>query len=173
MISESTANTILDVGVHVFAWYLALFAFYYQNVKKMQAGEKKAISMQTAGLLTAANQTFPQTFNLQKIDAFGMRLIADSKTAETGNNNKKVMNIHLAIIGASLIILIGFYFWFSKGLGINIHLKKIMIENIIILVVMFGIESYFLINVFPNFPLVKPTFANDTALDRLKSKLGK
>jgi hypothetical protein len=172
MISDSVANTILDVGVHVFAWYLALFAFYYQNVKKGQDGEKQAISMQTAGLLTAANETFPKTFELDKIEAFGNRLITDSKTAGTGNNNKKVMILHLSIIGAFLIILIGIYFWFSMGLGVSIHLKKIIIENVLVLIVMFGIESYFLMNVFPNFPLVKPTFANDTALDRLKSKLG-
>jgi hypothetical protein len=82
------------------------------------------------------------------------------------------MILHLSIIGAFLIILIGIYFWFSMGLGVSIHLKKIIIENVLVLIVMFGIESYFLMNVFPNFPLVKPTFANDTALDRLKSKLG-
>lgn len=178
MISDSTANEILDVFLHVLVWYLALVMFFYSNLKKEKATSNASYQEMaknaTNGILTDTKAW--ATSNKRKIDwnavgTLGRKISTASQTDDTESRNKKMLYLHIGVLVGGFALWIGILIFFRMK-GVVINLKRLLIENIVILVVMFGIESSFLTKQVPKFENVDPkSFAPLTALDRIKKKL--
>lgn len=191
MISDWTSNEILDISLHAIVWYLALVLFFYSNVKKAKAGANAGFtklaqgaippfldSIQTLRMPGASGasgpsgslNTVPYWTGVQKI---GTKLISESTTDsdDADKSNRNILFIHSGVVGGALILwILAVVFLQSKGVKVN--LMRLLLENLVILVVMFGLESSFLTKNAPKYQgFVAPAYQLTTALERIKQNL--
>jgi len=186
MISETVANYIIDIGLHMLWLYLALFLFFYLYAKKLQesadnglvedelAGDNLNNALNTVNLLNKQISADHKGYiDWNNVNSWAQKLIDNSQgnTQWITNKNKKVMILNIVVMVVWFIVLVGLYLYFSYGLGININLKRIITENVASMVIMGIIEGTFLVTIVPKYIPTTPSFVAGSALDRVKSNL--
>ncbi len=177
--SDKIANEILDIFLHIIVWYAALVCFFYANLKKMEnastSGYQSLAQVLTNGLLSAIKSWKGPSIDWTNVRTLGKQIEsqADSDADNTNSNNMQVLYIHLGVVIGCMIIWIGLLVFFRMK-GYVINLKRLLAENVVILIVMFGIESNFLTKSAPKIQSYQPgtLFQANVALDEIKKNIG-
>ncbi len=181
MISDWTSNEVLDIFLHVIVWYLALVLFFYSNAKKMKTGSNMGYANLAKGgvhQLLDSIQTNPSLNTVPyftKLQALGNKINseASSDTDNTDKTNRSLMITHISVIGVAILAWLGLAYYFHTQ-GLQINFKRVVVENMVTLVVMFGIESSFLTKQVPKYkPFMTPSYQFNSALDRIKMNIKK
>ena len=176
MVSASTANSVMNLGMHMWVWYAALTWFFYKNVSKSHKGGKVEYDTMAAtaatDFLDDAKAVGATRQEWVFVDSTANRRFKEVKEGKQNvkSHNEYILYANIALLSVGLCALIGLYFYFSSK-GIKLDMKHLIIENIVVLVVMFSLEMSFLTKTYPKFISNTQKFVNDTAIDRLKSKL--
>jgi hypothetical protein len=187
MDSEYNINFGLDIALHVLILFTFLTVFFFAYISKL---EKQNLNNVTDGLidektndllntvdqwqnkLNTWNTNFDIKIDWNTVDNIADNLIEKSKdqTPKIKENNDKLFKESMIIISSLFILFIGIVV-FLMLLGYNIHLKHIIIVNVIIFSLTGLVEYLFFTNVASKYIPVNPNFTTNTILDRLKKNI--
>lgn len=187
MISEYNINFALDIALHVLILFTFLTIFFFVYISKLEKQNlnnvtDSLIEEKTGNLLNTVdewqnklkklNDNIDIKIDWNVVNNISDKLIEKSKdeTVQIKNNNDKLFKESMIIILSLFILFIGLVIVLFL-LGYNIHLKHIIIVNLIIFSLTGVIEYLFFTNVASKYIPVNPDFTTNTILDRLKKNI--
>lgn len=188
MVTETQANYVINIGLHVLILFtfLTLFFFAYASSLEKKNIDKalgNIIKDQTGTFLTQINNwdkkitpsaSYP-TIQWNNVNNMAGNLIKNSQgeVPKIEQNNKDLKKFGIgAIIGlAVLLILTVLYFVFVRKY--KIHMGGIIVENLVIFAFVGAVEYFFFTHIATKYVPVTPDFVSTTLLDRIKYRISK
>jgi hypothetical protein len=180
MITGNQATHSLNIGLHVFILFTFLIIFFFtftaQLEKDIINSELKSFIKDnvknTMTNIDSLDKDINQksTIDWEKINNLAAKIDKASVTdsPSIAKNNKKLLILGIVSIITIFFILTIAYIIFKFYFKLDINLKKIFIENLVLFSVIGVIEYLFFTKVSVKYIPVTPDFVVLTVLDRIK-----
>ena len=163
---EYYINFFYSVYLHVFLLFCFLTIFFWMIISKTEAKtlNREIVSGITEGLknVRISNQIF--TSNAEEY----LKKYYEGQDSTVVRNNRNLLQFNIAFI---VMLLIGFFaciFVRYVICGKNINWLEVIGENIIILLLVGGIEYYFFMNIASKYVPVMPSYLPNVVKDKIK-----
>jgi hypothetical protein len=183
MLTNQQVNYTVNITLHVFILFVFLCIFFFAYISKLTEDSvsdalNDMIKEQTGNILDVVNdwdeQLNPDNSNINwdGVNKLAQDIQENSqgKDPEIEENNKKLKKLAIIMVLLLFFILIGMIVIF-KYLGYNLHLKEILIENIVIFTFVGLIEYLFFTQIASKYIPVTPDVAGITILQRINNNI--
>jgi len=178
-------NFSLDIALHVLILFTFLTIFFFAYISKLEKENLNSITNdvvvnKTNSILQSIDDwqtklnTWNDKFNIdidwKVLDEIGDTLVKNSKneSPEIKKNNDNLFKYSIISIIVAFILFIGITIFLKYYMKYDIHIKHILIMNLVIFSITGGIEYLFFANVASKYVPVTPDFTTNTMLDRIK-----
>lgn len=185
MNNDYKINFSLDIALHVLILFTFLTIFFFAYISKLEKENLNNITNdvvvnKTSSLLDGIdgwqtklnnwNDKFDINIDWKVLDGIGDTLVQNSKdeSPEIKKNNDNLFKYSIIAIIIAFVLFIGITIFLKYYMKYDIHIKHILIMNLIIFSITGGIEYLFFKNVASKYVPVTPDFTTNTVLDRIK-----
>lgn len=171
-------NFSLDVALHVLILFTFLTIFFFTYVSKLEKQTLdntiiNSVSDNTNTLLNDIKQ-ISQKYNIKinwnNINDIAAKLVKNSKgeVPEIKENNDRLYKGSMIAIIVGYLLFLAIVIFLKYYMGYDIHIRHILLMNIIIFSITGLIEYFFFMNVASKYVPVMPNEISDTMLERIK-----
>lgn len=179
--SVKNINFSLDIALHVLILFTFLTIFFFSYISKLTKQSldyvtNDAINNQTDDILNKINDLSSKynfKINWNKINDISTNIInkSNNDTPEITENNDRLLTGSIIAIIIAFIIFIVIIIVLKYHFKYDIHIKHILIMNLVIFSLTGLIEYLFFVNVASIYIPVTPNFTTDTMLEEVKKQI--
>ena len=183
MINNYNINFGLDILFHVFILFTFLTIFFFSYVSSLEKQNLTELTTNiinndtnvTMNKLNELSSKFNYNINWKSLDTIASNLIESSKKniPEIEQNNEKLFNLSIIIFSVLFIFIILLILYLKFFTSFDIHLRHILITNLIIFSITGLVEYIFFAYVASKYTPIMPDTISNTILDRLKTNINK
>ena len=180
MVTSVQVNFALNVTLHVlilFSFLTLLFFLFISHVEEKSVDDalQGAIGGQTDQFLTALDNAAGKNIDWDEVGILAKKIQKDAqgKLPSITENNEKLRNTSIIAISVLFVVFCATFVYFSFVRKVELNMRRILVENIIIFSFVGLIEYFFFTNVAAKYVPVTPDVLTATILERLKYRLDK
>jgi hypothetical protein len=185
---DYNVNFSLDIALHVLILFTFLTIFFFAYISKLEKQNldnvtNNVIIEKSDSILNAAddwqnnlnnwNKNFNIKIDWKTVDCIANRLIEESngESPKIKENNDNLFKGSIIAICVAFFLFIGLVLFLKYYMKYDIHVKHILIMNLIIFSLTGLIEFLFFQNVASKYIPVTPDFTSNTVLERIKTNI--
>jgi len=152
--AEHYTNLFFSISLHVLLLFLFLTIFYWTIITKT---EKRSLDIEINNSIDSLNIKIPKNSVTEDVFKY-FKSYYSGKNSNLSKNNNLLLKFNIVIIILIFVVLISILSvrYFTCNLPISI--SEILLENIIILILVGGIEYYFFMNIASKYVPVLPSY---------------
>lgn len=181
MDSIKNINFSLDIALHVLILFTFLTIFFFSYVSKLTKQSldyvtNDAINNQTDNILNKIDELsnkYKFKINWNKLNEISDNIIQKSNNdiPEIKENNDRLFRGSIITISIAFVLFIVITIILKYHFNYDIHIKHILIMNLIIFSLTGLVEYLFFVNVASIYVPVTPNFTTNTMLDEVKKQI--